>query len=1205
MSAIGLMTNEIVRRKNIEEQNKQKEQDEMIKRQDDIVKEQDTRKYTSKSKISSAKRSYIFNNEENNEDILSNLKNYKKDKSEKNIIDVKSIIGKHYDKHIKSKIKEEKSRRASKFINNDFLNSDLKVISSFHDEIDKIEDIRNELDDKSSSSSTESFIEEDFDNNNWRKKLFKLKKTRVKKNILSRFGIDVNEDNFKEERVYIKFHNIIDSESDIEDYSYFDYLPKWYSFHPNSKIALYNRAIKDILITLSLIYFPIELIYFKTNQLFPFLAHVFIELGLILSYVILSLTGVYDPKKKQINYTFRYIIANIYSSSNVLFAVYEQISMIFNIFIVRLLSLIGFIDYHMFINVIIICKFMLLMNLNNWIQINPILEMINQLMVASDTKTSKRKGMNMNQNTSNQQYLILFYRILAVFRVVLYYLILIHISSCLWIFCYQVEANWYFNNNNWVESLRGYDETHQNIYITAFYFTLTTLLSVGYGDIRPYNHTERIFTSLFMSIGVLFYSFLVTLISSVVVRGASKKARFLEKKNILDDIAREHYVKDELYNRINTSIIHAVQSFKADKLNLVENLPSNLKDEVLSAIYRNIINNLIFFQNVDRNFILFTCQYLQTNLYEKHYRLVSADQRITEMYFILKGKIIITMPDEYDCYPLSCVINNEHYMHNFLENNTLLSPYNLITQSTTNEIYSLSKENYFTIKERFPSIIDCKFKEMEFKCTLIQELEIGAKAFYKLYGTIYGYKKFSMERLNNEICRELTADDPNFMIQYSKSSRKIINLTKNPLLIRKKTITIGQASIKKERRFNAKNLFNLVLNKDKNVNKFVKYVNKIQEKISIKKLINNKKEIKVKKAAKQLNCKKYKIVIDKKMKFMQEDDAELKSSPGRQSAIHSFNFNNLTNIDIVNDKENRGSILKNIHNSTLDFLEKYGNFNINKNNHNNKDNMKKDFRSNLKASFYEDKEVVVYHNNKMPIENILYQNKHLKEASNSEKNINNMILSGYNVDKPTTEYEHFQNNFTLNEQKKAKKENSIKKLTQKPANFTLIKPEKNKKNNLTLTENNSKKPNFMRKLLQNSSKYGYLKNRTDLKKEIKINQCDKMFLSLKEINSKAERINELDDAKDKLFRSYNNKFTNLQLFSMNSHNSGIKIKDNQAKKHITKGHNYRKSEVELISTVKAIGNKDKYHETKLSEQFMVGDIMQMCCESQENLIDEI
>ena len=210
------------------------------------------------------------------------------------------------------------------------------------------------------------------------------------------------------------------------------------------------------------------------------------------------------------------------------------------------------------------------------------------------------------------------------------------------------------------------------------------------------------------------------------------------------------------------------------------------------------------------------------------------------MYFILKGKIIITMPDKYDCYPLSCFANNEHYMNNFFESNTLLSPYNLITKSSTNEVYSLCKENYYILKQRFPSLIEMKMKDIEFKCNLIQELEIGARAFYKAYGTTFGFRNISIERLNNEICREI--DDDNIKGKGSKSSKKIINKSlKKPLLIRQKSIQIGQASLMKERKFNAKNLFNIIDKNDKNDHKFRNNVNKIKEKISIKKLINSKK----------------------------------------------------------------------------------------------------------------------------------------------------------------------------------------------------------------------------------------------------------------------------------------------------------------------------------------------------------------------------
>jgi hypothetical protein len=45
-----------------------------------------------------------------------------------------------------------------------------------------------------------------------------------------------------------------------------------------------------------------------------------------------------------------------------------------------------------------------------------------------------------------------------------------------------------------------------SLYIAAFYYAVTSMTTVGYGDIRGFNLTERIVAMFLMVLGVLFFS---------------------------------------------------------------------------------------------------------------------------------------------------------------------------------------------------------------------------------------------------------------------------------------------------------------------------------------------------------------------------------------------------------------------------------------------------------------------------------------------------------------------------------------------------------------------------------------------------------------------------------------------------------------------------------------------------------------------------
>ena len=68
--------------------------------------------------------------------------------------------------------------------------------------------------------------------------------------------------------------------------------------------------------------------------------------------------------------------------------------------------------------------------------------------------------------------------------------------------------------------------------ITSLYFALTTLSTVGYGDLFPVSQIERIFAVIVMLLGVAFFSFIMGNIMTIV-EDQKVKMGILDKKSDL------------------------------------------------------------------------------------------------------------------------------------------------------------------------------------------------------------------------------------------------------------------------------------------------------------------------------------------------------------------------------------------------------------------------------------------------------------------------------------------------------------------------------------------------------------------------------------------------------------------------------------------------------------------------------------------------
>lgn len=98
-------------------------------------------------------------------------------------------------------------------------------------------------------------------------------------------------------------------------------------------------------------------------------------------------------------------------------------------------------------------------------------------------------------------------------------LLLMHLMACIWCSFSQYDAsNWMANK---VDSLASNNEVilpdeKSKLYILALYYTIQTLTTVGYGDISAANTKERYFQVMVMLIGVVAFSTITGMLTSMI-----------------------------------------------------------------------------------------------------------------------------------------------------------------------------------------------------------------------------------------------------------------------------------------------------------------------------------------------------------------------------------------------------------------------------------------------------------------------------------------------------------------------------------------------------------------------------------------------------------------------------------------------------------------------------------------------------------------
>jgi len=86
-----------------------------------------------------------------------------------------------------------------------------------------------------------------------------------------------------------------------------------------------------------------------------------------------------------------------------------------------------------------------------------------------------------------------------------------------------------------------------SLYVTSFYFTITTITTVGYGDISGENTLERAVSIMIMILGVISFSFGTGSLSSILQNYDQANAKLQERISVLNRIYKDYCLPLDLY----------------------------------------------------------------------------------------------------------------------------------------------------------------------------------------------------------------------------------------------------------------------------------------------------------------------------------------------------------------------------------------------------------------------------------------------------------------------------------------------------------------------------------------------------------------------------------------------------------------------------------------------------------------------------------
>jgi len=238
-------------------------------------------------------------------------------------------------------------------------------------------------------------------------------------------------------------------------------------------------------------------------------------------------------------------------------------------------------------------------------------------------------------------------------------------------------------------------------YVKAIYWCVTTLTTVGYGDVTPVTKVEMIYSIFVMLSGVGLYGYIIGNIAGIITKKDPLKSRYLENMEKLSTMTHLKKIPHDLQQRIRDYYTYIWKKrYGYDESKFVEGLPPNLKNEVVLFLKKEVIEKIPLFRDADIKFIEEIAKHLEPLLLTPDDLLFRKGDEGREMYFVVSGELAVY--NNNDPEPFALLTSGDFFGEMSLFKNIPRTA--TIRANTYCDLYSLKIEAFNSVVARYSEV---------------------------------------------------------------------------------------------------------------------------------------------------------------------------------------------------------------------------------------------------------------------------------------------------------------------------------------------------------------------------------------------------------------------------------------------------------------------------------------------------------------------
>ena len=282
-------------------------------------------------------------------------------------------------------------------------------------------------------------------------------------------------------------------------------------------------------------------------------------------------------------------------------------------------------------------------------------------------------------------------------------ILIAHILACIWGSVARFSDNGIYVDS-WYVGVGAADAGIVSQYIYALYWSVTTVTTVGYGDISPQSEGEMLFASLAMVLAGMFYGFVVATISAYFLSTDVHLSHLNSNMKKLKAYTRLRNFPTSLERQVHSYFSHYYrhQFMEFDEMRMLTLLPHVLSVDVASFLSKTILSRHFVFSGIPERDITRVLRIMKPGRADAGHYMVHIGDPCREMFVLRKGIVCVT-----DAHQRSVAEYREHstLLEFALIPQLVKSHHYNVLAMTNSEYFAITADDFFSIMRKKESIL--------------------------------------------------------------------------------------------------------------------------------------------------------------------------------------------------------------------------------------------------------------------------------------------------------------------------------------------------------------------------------------------------------------------------------------------------------------------------------------------------------------------